>query len=90
MGKTIDQLRSTLAELHAELDQLETLDEESRTLLEAAKRDLDDALSREKVEEEQASLAERFERFGEDFQESHPDLAHIVGSLANTLSQMGI
>jgi hypothetical protein len=91
MSEHIDKLRAMLEELQAELHGIESLDPQTREMLEGAKDELEHALHREETDTlESHSLIERLQTAGEDFNESHPALSRIVGNLIDVLGQMGI
>jgi hypothetical protein len=91
MSEHIDKLRATLEELQEELQGIETLDPQTREMLEGAKAEVENALHREETDSlESHSVVDRLQTAGEDFSESHPALARIVGNLIDVLGQMGI
>jgi len=91
MSEHIDQLRATLEELQDELHAIESLDPQTRELLEGAKVEVELALHRDEAESlENHSVIDRLQTVGEDFNESHPALSRIVGNLIDVLGQMGI
>ncbi len=91
MSENVQRLRSTLQELHDELDAIDALDPQVRKLLEDAKDEMEAALMREEPESlEHQTLVEQLDGIGRQFDESHPALAKIVGNLIDVLGQMGI
>lgn len=91
MSEHIDKLRATLEELQEELHAIDTLDPQTRELLEGAKAEVESALHREETESlESHSVIDRLKTAGEDFSDSHPALSRIVGNLIDVLGQMGI
>jgi len=94
MSPHIEKLRESLQELRAELHSLDTLDAESRQLLEATQQELDDALRRDTpgtIETiEHQTIAEQLHQAVENFGESHPALSRIVGNIVDVLAQIGI
>ena len=91
MNEHVDKLRATLEELQDELQAIETLDPQTRELLEGAKVEVEHALHRDQAESlEKHSVIDRLQTAGEDFNESHPTLSRIVGNLIDVLGQMGI
>jgi hypothetical protein len=91
MNGHIDKLRTTLQELHDELRAIEALDPQTRELLEGAKTEVEHALCGDEPESlERHSVIHRLQTAGEEFNESHPTLARIVGNLIDVLGQMGI
>jgi hypothetical protein len=86
------QLHERLKQLHAELQQVGAVDEESRALLQKIEDDIQAVLTLKAGEH-----PHRYRRFGEGlragierFEASHPDLALTMGQLADMLAKMGI
>mgnify|MGYP002626824198 CR=1 FL=1 len=96
MTHRIDQLRQTLRELETELEQVDSLDDESRQLLENAAADIHEALHKEEPLAESAApqasrtWTDRLYDVAGDFEQSHPTLSRVVGNVANALAQLGI
>jgi hypothetical protein len=91
MGKQHDALRATLARLHEQLGDAESLDPEARELLRATLHEIEQALEGpgERAEGE-ASLAERLGELAQRFEGTHPTLAAAVGRVVDTLANLGI
>jgi len=87
-----DQLRQTLAALHAELSAEPDLDSETRDRLIQVAGEIDELLGRdgESGDEPQNSLLDRITGLARPFEESHPSLAALLGRIADGLSQLGI
>ncbi len=91
MPDRIEKLRETLAELHEELHGIDSLDADSRQLLEDAAEQLHAALDpHDETPLEHESIADRFKRATEQFDREHPTLSRIVGNMIDALGQMGI
>lgn len=90
MPEKIEKLRATLRELEQELDSLESLDDESRQLLQSAAEEINEALGNEDQEMEPHSWSERLSAVARDFEESHPALSRMVGNVVDALAQLGI
>jgi hypothetical protein len=88
----MENLRSRLAELHAELENVDALDAEARDALEKVMRDIQDLLARAEGDEdsEAPSLADRLRDAGRHFEESHPALTATVGRVVDALAALGI
>lgn len=87
----MERLRDELRRLHDELHRAESVDAESRELLLAIARDIEELVAREPAEaEEPESLAERLREAANHFEESHPSLTAAVGRIANALAAIGI
>jgi len=89
-----ERLRRTLAELHAELQSVDRLDPEVRTLLESAIEDIHgklDAPSETGDEQPQDdTIANRLTEAARHFEVTHPTLSGTVGSVIDALGRMGI
>lgn len=101
MSELRNRIRQTLNELHAELDNVEQVDPEIRSLLLQASQEIDDKIkpadqegTSEAVSQEEGaesdSLNDRLADAARHFEESHPTLSGIISTLANGLSQLGI
>jgi hypothetical protein len=99
-GREKEKLRSILAELHAHLEQLETVDPEVQEMLRGALADMQHAAgpasgqvaspSTEGSQIHQGTVAQRLAEAARHFEESHPALAGTLGSAIDALSRMGI
>lgn len=91
-----EQLKQTLASLHAELARRGELDGDVRDLLRQLAGDIDDVLDSGEPrasalrETEHSSLIDRLRDARSRFEETHPDLAMTLGRVADALSQLGI
>jgi len=83
------KLQATLGELHAELAQIDPQDPRVRTLLEGAVADIQGVLG-ETTSPRDASLIDRLKETAKHFEETHPNLSNAIGSVVDSLSQMGI
>jgi signal transduction histidine kinase len=95
MTASADKLRATLADLHAQLDDVEQLDPEVRDLLRDALAEIHETLEHRASGEEtgaaeQESLAQGLRELVDRFESSHPTLAGAVGSVIDALGRMGI
>ncbi len=91
MPERIERLRATVEELEAELRDLDSIDDETRTVLNEAIDEIQSALKqRDATQLESLSLGDRLQRTVESFEESHPTLAGIVMRVADLLGQIGI
>ena len=88
-----EELKKTLASLHEELAHNQSVDPELRELLVRLAEDIDDVLhpaAPPPDEDSDESLVDRVKHAAEHFEESHPQLAAIIGRMADSLSQLGI
>jgi hypothetical protein len=88
-----ERLRRTLAELHAELQSVDRVDPEVRTLLESAIDDIHgklDAPSAEVAEPQDDTIANRLTEAARHFEVTHPTLSGTLGSVIDALGRMGI
>lgn len=101
MSELKNRIRQTLNELHAELDNVEEVDPEIRSLLLQASQEIDDKIKPTEDEDavevaageedtEPDSLNDRLAEAARHFEETHPTLSGIISTLANGLSQLGI
>ncbi len=88
----MENLRSHLAELHAELENVDALDAEARAALEKVMHDIQDVLARSEEEGggEAPSLADRLRDAGRHFEETHPALTATLGRVVDALAALGI
>lgn len=90
------QLRELLQELHTQLQTGAPVDPETATLLKTLAQDVDRAAATPSTAAapipavDHQSLLDRMLSVTEDFEESHPQLAEIIGRMATTLSRIGI
>ena len=85
------QLRTTLEELHQELESAESVDEDARALLVEVLGDIQALLDRSDGESDRdASLGDRLAEATRRFEESHPSLTAAVNRVASALSNLGI
>ncbi|MEZ6135844.1 MAG: DUF4404 family protein [Pirellulaceae bacterium] len=82
------KLEEVLAQLHAELENVDGLDDEQIVMLRTAAAEIQTTLDHADVNS--ASLAQRLEEATRQFSQSHPTLTNTVGRIADILSQMGI
>ena len=94
------KLKETLAELHQELAASpDEIDDETKTLLKQLATDIDhvcvedSADSEEKspvVPEKKEGLLDQLLDLTKEFEESHPQLADVIGRVATAFSRIGI
>lgn len=89
-----EELKKTLESLHAELSQTAEVDPEVRKLLTEVAGDIEQALEEEtpsaESEREESDLIDRVNNLATHFEDQHPQLAQIIGRIADGLSQLGI
>jgi hypothetical protein len=93
MADKTEKLKAALTDLHAELEGVETVDPELRTMLEGTMAEINRALespAEEETPEQEESLSGRLTESVKDFEESHPNIAGILERMVDILSQMGI
>lgn len=97
MTEDIRQLRESLDKLHAELEGIARVDPEVRRLLTDALEEIQVTLERQderesaaKVDDQEESVAHRLAEAAREFEESHPTLSGMIGSVIDALSRMGI
>jgi hypothetical protein len=83
------ELKRRLGELHAELARTQSVEGESRELLEHVRRDIEAVLDRSE-DPGQTSLRGRLEAAISHFEESHPILTDTMRRVINQLANLGI
>lgn len=84
-----EKLRATLGELHRELENMERVDPEVRSLLEGAVEDIHARLEGTPKESE-VPIAGRLADAASHFEGSHPTLAALIENTIDLLARMGI
>ncbi|MBT5019325.1 DUF4404 family protein [bacterium] len=93
------KLKETLTELHSELEtSTEPVDAETIALLRQVATDIDKVCLTESpaveeespVVEEKEGMLDQLLSLTEEFEESHPKLAEVIGKVASALSRIGI
>jgi len=85
------QLRTTLEELHRELEIAESVDDDARALLVEVLGDIQSVLDRSGEESDRhETLGDRLAEATRRFEESHPSLTAAVNRVASALSNLGI
>lgn len=92
MTDNLTRLRTTLDQLHQELDKVESTDPEIQALLSGAVADIQEKINLQegRASDDDGSIADRLTAVARHYEESHPTLSGIVGSIIDTLSRMGI
>jgi hypothetical protein len=92
MADRIEKLRSTVQELEAELAALQTLDDETRSVLESVLVEIGEVLKKQSSADgpRHASIAAKLQDAAGEFESSHPTLFGIVSRAIDALGQMGI
>lgn len=86
MGEQAAKLRATLAELEAELEEMDELDDESRALLRHAHDEIEERLSGGGDSDQPM---ERLREALAVFEARYPKLTHALNQMAETLAEMG-
>ena len=98
MTERDDDLRATIQHLHELLDGVDDVDPQARELLAGALGDIRDKLgvdssggtAEQDDSEQHESVVERLTEAAKHFDEEHPTLAGMIGSVIDTLGRMGI
>lgn len=95
MSDDLNRLRATLAQLHEELDRVETTDPEIQRLLQGTMADIQGTIERHEgtaapADPSDESIVDRLSAAARHYEETHPTLSGILGSIIDTLSRMGI
>ena len=87
----IEQLKSAIRNVHADLENTGEADPELRRLLQQLDEDLHRLLAaRAEVEKEQSGLQARLEGLAADFDTQHPKLARVLREIGVALARVGI
>lgn len=87
----IDKLRDTIAQLERELQDLESVNEDTRSALRDAIDEIQQALNKDEAHDlEHQSLIDRLNDATQDFEGKHPSFTQTVAGLIDGLGQMGI
>jgi uncharacterized protein involved in exopolysaccharide biosynthesis len=90
MADRLEKLRATLAELEAELQGLDSLDDTTREQLADAAAEIAASLRRGKRSAAARRAEDTLQGRLVDFEANHPQLAIIVSRLLDGLAQLGI
>jgi hypothetical protein len=98
MPDDLQNLRTTLAELHTQLEAARSLDADSQAMMRQVMNDIEQALARggeakQRLAAQHAqrgSLVGRLAAAARGFESTHPMLSGAVGSVIDALAQMGI
>jgi phage shock protein A len=97
MSEAREKLKATVDELHAELDSMDSVDDEVQGLLETAVENIHQVLQRHEAgdaddatAEQQSSIVGQLSEAARHYEGRHPTLSGILGSMIDTLSNMGI
>lgn len=88
---TSRDIRTTLTELHDELEKTPQLDEDLRQMLMEVDSEIHDLLStRDRAETEVQGVRDRLEALAADFAAKHPNTEVFFREVINALGRMGI
>ncbi len=90
MSTNYDRLHLALADLQAELDELGPVEPQLRQRLEGTLADLRTALDQSDAADAHPGFAQRLTETARHFEETHPNLAGMIGSVIDALGRMGI
>lgn len=82
-----EQLKNKLAQLKQTIGQIDSLDSESRELLEQLDSDIQAALANEKVDD---GINHRLEQQAVEFDSQHPNASAVMRDIIDMLGKMGI
>lgn len=84
------KLHELLKQVHAQLQQQESIDVESQTLLQQVLTDVKLASGSENSGEIQQDLSDRIEQQAVQFEQEHPTLAEVLRQIMDTLGRIGV
>jgi hypothetical protein len=90
MSADRDQLQRRLIQLQTELDEQTNVDPEFRQRLEGTLAELRELLAEPAPPRQQHSLVQTLTESARHFEETHPNLAGMIGSVIDALARMGI
>jgi hypothetical protein len=90
MPDRLEKIRETIRDLEAELASLDSIDQETRSVLETAVTEISEILQRPGSAASRDSLANRLQQVAQGLESSHPNLFGVVERTVNALGQMGI
>jgi len=82
-----EKLHQLLTQVHDQLQQQHSLDDESQVLLQQVLRDVKEASETEGLHQD---LSERIEQQAVQFEQAHPTLAEILRQIMDTLGRIGV
>ncbi|MCA9101115.1 MAG: DUF4404 family protein [Pirellulales bacterium] len=88
-----EELKATIQRLHALLAGVEDVDPQARLMLSETLGEIHEKLGTsggDAAAEQQESLIERLTEAAKHFDDEHPTLAGMIGSVIDTLGRMGI
>ncbi|HEX5418695.1 MAG TPA: DUF4404 family protein [Gammaproteobacteria bacterium] len=85
-----ETLRRNLARLHAELRSADTLDPETREMLETVARDIERTLEGDQDADSVGERVERLEEAALRFGASHPTFSRLLSEITDTLTKIGM
>lgn len=86
-----NDIKSTIQDLHRNLEKAGPIDPETRDLLRQLDRELHQLLEHRKEEEgAEESLQDRLEALAADFDSRHPQLSAVLRELGVALARVGI
>jgi phytoene/squalene synthetase len=90
MSMQAEKLRAAVAELERELRAIESVDDESRRVLQSTINEIHAALRRDQQAELKPSLVTRLKDAIGKFEASHPSFTKILSGVIDGLAEMGI
>jgi len=87
MSEQLERIRAKVSELEQELQSIKSIDPRLREDLEKTIAEIHTDLSGNGTE---GTLASRFGEMKQEFQDSHPTLVRMVGSIVDALGEIGI
>jgi Domain of unknown function (DUF4404) len=82
-----EKLHQLLTQVHDQLQQQHSLDDESQILLQQVLLDVKEASETEELHQD---LSERIEQQAVQFEQAHPTLAEILRQIMDTLGRIGV
>lgn len=87
---TDTKLHELLTQVHEQLKQQDSIDDESQALLQKVLSDVNTVLSSENSDDLEQDLTDRIEQQAVQFEHEHPTLAEILRQIMDTLGRIGV
>ena len=84
-----EKLRATIDELHSELASMDHMDDDVQQMLRGTLDEIHTVLKQQESEDS-STIIGRLNQAARHYEESHPTLSGIIGSIIDTLGRMGI
>lgn len=84
------KLHELLTQVHEQLKQQDSIDDESQALLHQVLSDVNTVSSSENSDDLEQDITDRIEQQAVQFEQEHPTLAEILRQIMDTLGRIGV